>query len=65
MHNISFASFLYIGAFEKLISKVCAESRNGMGEPICRGESGTCILVGLSFDPNPSANLVSVGREGD
>lgn len=27
------------------------------------GESGANAPVGLSFDPNPSANLASVGRE--
>ncbi len=38
----------------------------GTGDPNNRGESKAVALVGLSsFDPNPSANLVSVGREGD
>ena len=29
------------------------------------GESKEYALVGLTFDPNPSANLASVEREGD
>ena len=39
------------------------------GDPIFRGESFTCAISGesrvISFNPNPSANLVSVEREVD
>lgn len=41
-----------------------AESRNGTGEPIIGVNPGS-RQVGLTFDPNPSANFVSVESEGD
>jgi len=47
----------------KLIIKIHAESINMERENHFWGESKLC-LVGLTFDPNPSANLASVERKG-
>lgn len=46
-----------------LITKIYAESINVERENHFWGEYEQS-LVGLAFDPNPSANLASVEREG-